>query len=659
MWGYQNYLKRENSEICQEQYKYIRKREEELTKNFDLSLVEHAAYLKENLSKSGFIGFAQEVEVLSAPKNLYTSKLFDVDLELNRLRNHKDGAYLVKRDCRLEGCIDEPDNEEILQVSEQIKEAIYLLESVEKQRQIPPTPSLLKEPKSAIALLVKQIANVRESLHENQTIQNSFSALNHISCIREFIVQLEQKRQILEENYKLFKNGADEFSSLSLGTAQGLLIEYTRQRDSLQAQMRELVFLRNQISRSDFEMSSLCGVMDDGVTRDIVNRASSIALQLKDENNRSVREQERLTEMLQTQKSFLSHYLLQTCDLKRLRVKLLDDKIASLQQQTSSLLEIEKQLLKNKLEELNMNMSDLPEKWRRESLLLLKKELGAAMIEGISQLGEMKSLSQHMFQVHSRPLDQAFPPIRPQSQKMVLISFVFAVLASICCYFFIFCKALFKGLPASDENLKMSGFPVSGKLSKYCHTHLAEMQDGDLETLRRIAQFLSTTKKEMEAVVAVCIGGKYPDYSLSLAELLAMRGLRILVIQCMFDQVTRPEEIPGLWQYMHGQETDLPLRRHLTYDVLPSGGASRHGSEIIGSSKFYNLLAHVKKEYDVILIFSSADAATAEGYSMLKAADAAIITVQQENKAELAMYSDWTQLNKANSITFVYAEEFS
>ena len=55
------------------------------------------------------------------------------------------------------------------------------------------------------------------------------------------------------------------------------------------------------------------------------------------------------------------------------------------------------------------------------------------------------------------------------------------------------------------------------------------MKETDLETLRHVAEFLCYHLKSSEALIAVCIGGKYPDYSKGLAEMLSMRGLKVLV----------------------------------------------------------------------------------------------------------------------------------
>ena len=344
MKSYQTYLKRENDETCQAQLTYLCQRQQELTQYYDEALVDHMEYLKDNLNKNGCVGVAQEIEILSQPKNIYMSRLFDVDLELRRLSSRS----LQKKQ-------EEPIyySLEVEEVGNQIREANLLLECVEKQEQIPPLPSLCKDPKSAVSQLMKQIS------------------LASIPWIRQLRNQLVQKQKILEENADL--QNVSDFSGIKLETAQELLSGYARERDNLQAHLRELVFLRDQIFQPDFEISSLGGVFHDSVTADLIQKAGAIALQLKDSDNRSEREQSRLQEALQTQKNFLSQYLLQTIELKKLKAKLLDDKIGSLRSTTSGLLQSEKELLAEKLTELNQNMGELPEKWRREALLEMRK----------------------------------------------------------------------------------------------------------------------------------------------------------------------------------------------------------------------------------------------------------------------------------------------
>ena len=596
MGSYQNFLKKENDDVCKNQLQYLQQRQEELTTYYDKALSEHSAYLNENLSNNGFIGFAQEIETLSVPKNFYTSKLFNVDLELKRLCDSKD---FNRQQCALE---------------QTKKKETFLSPQQRKEAQ----------------------GQVENGAYEFLTLETALKSDNP---------QMEQS--VREASLPL----QGEFSGLSPDIAQGLLVEYTRQRDALQAQVRELIFLREQLERPDFEMSSLGGIIDDPVTKDIGNKASVIALQLKDENNRSIREQERLMEALKTQKSFLSHYLLQTTELKTLRVKLLKDKIHSLQMATLSLLQTEKDLLKNKLKDLNRKMGDLPEKWRRESLLMLKKEMGAMMLEGVSQLVETKSLGQHTFQISSRPLDKAIPSLKPKSPRILGLVFFSALLSAGICYFFIFAKALFQGLPASDAILKLAAFPVSGKVSPFCNADLSQVGQKDLETLRHLVEFLGSGNS-----TALCIKGKYADITSPLAELLSIRGKKVIVVQCG-GQILRSDEIPGLWQYLQEQTEEIPTRRHLNYDYLPIGSTSAHIPEILCSSKFEALLSKLQNLYDVVLLCSHAEPAKIQALSLLKLTNTAIVTHQMESKEDLEAYNTWAEQKEGRRVTFVFAQE--
>lgn len=712
MKSYQKYLKKENDETCEQQLAYLRRREEELTSHYDKALIDHVGYLKDNLRENGFVGVAQEIEILSQPRNLYTSKLFDVDLELQRLHtetdlfmfsvetendehlnqlNHvfkkskkidekkaeetalfsKEKKMIANRleTCdldqkRTEGLLTKSDFKaefipplliEIQETDQQLHEAAVLIQCLEKKEKIPSFSSLQKDPKSPVSSLVKQIEDSSANFENSET---------SLLCLREFVNHLAQKRKILEENLTLQKQQSDDFAGLNLRTAQELLAEYTRQRDNLQAQVRELVFLREQLFYPDFEMSSLGGVFNDSITADIIQKASALSLQIKDDSNRSDREQARLQDSLKTQKNFLSQYLFQTIELKKLRSKLLSDKICSLSQTTASLLRYEKKLLTEKLQELNLKMGDLPEKWHRESLLMLKKELGAMMLQGISQLAEAKNLGQHTFQASSKPLDLASPPTRINPPKMIVVSLLSSVFAALGFYGFVFSRNLMKGFPVSVENLKISGFPIGGSLSRYCNAGFSQLCAEDLETLRRLAEFLVSHSKKsnassaipLEGSVAACIGGNYPNYVLSLAEILAMRGLKVLYVNCAFDQV-HAENMPGLYQYLDNPSMDIPFRRHLTFDLLPSGGMTRHATELIGSAKFWNFLSQMKQKYDIVLLYSSAGAKVAEGHAFLHVSDSIIVTVQQEKKDELLPYVDWAKRKEANCATFVYMNE--
>lgn len=446
--------------------------------------------------------------------------------------------------------------------------------------------------------------------------------------------------------------GEIDFVGLDLHSAKQFWTEYTSKRDACQAQLRELVFLRERLNDPEYELSSTGAVYSDGVTNELLHKASAIALQLEDDQNRSQRDQQRLMEALQTQKKFLSQHLLQTIELTKLRSRLLEDKIEGLRQATISLLHTEKDLLDEKLDEINDKMKGIPEKWRRENLLLLKRELGMRMIEGMTQLAESKNISQHLYQVSSKTLDAATPPLKPKSFSIGLLLLLAGLAGSGGAYAFYFCKMLVNGVPVSVQQLKALGFPIAGALSRYCQTQLPEICEEDLETLRNLSDGILSCQIPNQCVAV--IGGRHPDFTRPLAELIAMQGVKVAVVHFVFDALVRPDDRPGLWQYLNGEITDIPLRPNGSYDFISSGGTSRYSVEWLSSPKFLEMIRFLKERYAVVLVYSSANPTKAEGRALLKIADTAIVSVQQETKEDLAVYCDWTENQAKARASFVY-----
>ena len=245
------------------------------------------------------------------------------------------------------------------------------------------------------------------------------------------------------------------------------------------------------------------------------------------------------------------------------------------------------------------------------------------------------NLHRHIFQVNSRPLDIAYPPKSPDAQKAVIVSFFVAALASAFYYFLILSRQMLRGFPVTEENLKIAGFPVSGALS---------LQGENLETMRHAAEFLlSLSKKNM---ACACIGGNDPS---SLAEILTLRGYRVLIIDCLFERV----DSPGLWTYLENREGQLPIRQEQKWDRLSSGIATRHSAELIGSQAFSRFLSEIKQKYDVVLLYSAAKASSSEARSFFSVCDAFVVTVQQETKEELLPYLK----EKPDCCTFIPLKE--
>ena len=192
------------------------------------------------------------------------------------------------------------------------------------------------------------------------------------------------------EDLELKRKGHRDFSGLSLESCRQLLGDWTTERDRIHAQLREMIFLRDHLILPEFELSSMGTVFTDSITNDLLKETSKIALQLKDGNNRTSRDYERMQDTLSQHKQFLAQHLFETIELLKLRGRLLGEKIGGLRTATLRLLRSEKNLLMQKVEGFQEKMQGLPEKWRKENQLSLKKELGMRMVEGMSQLSELR-----------------------------------------------------------------------------------------------------------------------------------------------------------------------------------------------------------------------------------------------------------------------------
>ncbi len=345
MAAYKICLEEDNEQVAAAQLAYLEKRQTELVRSLDLLLDEHTLYLRQNLGEEGFISLAQQVEILSAPKQEYTSRLFDIDLKLQR----------------------------------------------ERER-IP---------------LQTDLARFETRLLD---------------------LDLAEKKQPPE----VFQ----EIQTEDLGVTEGLLLDYRRQLDGIQAEQQQLLFIRDQIQKPEFELSCLSEVLKDSVSQSMVARASEIALSLHDETNRTQKDLDRLRESLATQKTFICHHVKQTLALNQIKAKLTQEKIAQLQNTAVGLLKNEKKLVEEKLSDIRRRYKNLPEKWRLENQFKLQTELTKSVMQGITQLVESKYVDLHMHQIASKPLDQAYPPLEPRAPNLLLYALVSACLSAFCTYLF-------------------------------------------------------------------------------------------------------------------------------------------------------------------------------------------------------------------------------
>ncbi len=565
MAQFQEFLLEEHEEFAKAQVNYLDQRQQFLSDEFNKSLESHADYLAQDLSQNGFLGISQELEMLAIPQENYTSKLFDLDLELKHW------------------------------------------EELEEGRQ-------------------DFLADQKEAQYQKKLVALNFAEHPFLSM-----------EKIASKDKARFEA---QFLGIDLKRLQELYAEYSAEREKIQAQIDDSKYIQKQMFLPQFEISSLSNLLKDPVSVDMITRASNLSLELHNENNRSPKEQERIKEALDVEKKFIFHYLSQTIQHLKIKLDLIEEKMAFLQNKATQLIQNEKKLVHDRLSDLHFQMKDFPKRWLLENQLKMKRDLTLKIIEGMTKLTESKVVNHHLFQVESKPLDSAFAPLLPKAPFLFLFSVLGGLMAGFGVYFTHFVKKFFSGFPLVVEWLAEKNLHFSG--------HLKNVKRNDLETLRNISGFITFNHKK----VLLMTGGHYSHCCENLAELLSHQGVKTLIMQTTFHEADEPS---GLLQYLTGEkETIFPFKKS-THDYLPAGGYTHLGAELFNHPKFARLLSELKKQYDCILLLNSAKSKSAEVTSLLQHADGLIAIVQDEPPKEIKCFIEWEKNKKERSLTFVKA----
>lgn len=450
------------------------------------------------------------------------------------------------------------------------------------------------------------------------------SRIANASYLSSVFASLAARQKALREASAEF----EDFSGMTLPACQELFRTYSHQLDDLQAQMKQVIFFQDHLQEPHFELSTLSNVLTDSVTQKLVQTSTEIEGQLCDTINHSEREHSRLKETLATQKRFLKTHLTQTLELGKIRTQLLQEKLHSLHRVMHHLLQKEKGVLEQKIEELKSRLKSVPELWHLDKRLKFRAELTKGMMEGLTQITESKNLAQHLYQVESRPLDPALVPDAPLPPRIVLKSAAAGASTAFILSLFFLIQAFFKGLPASLATLRLMGARTAGVLPS-------------LETLREIATFVRLQKPP--SVISV-LGEKSLEACFQLAKLLSFQHHKIIFIDCHHSDHSN-----GLWQYLQNPAAALSLEHHPDYNFLPAGPTNPFNMELLASSRFQELLAQLKNHYDFIFLFKQSSLASQEAVQLLQIADCAIVVTFEESVATLMPYLEKERATFAES----------
>jgi tyrosine-protein kinase Etk/Wzc len=720
---YQEYIRQEQKRISKEQIAYLEKRQLEMGHKLRSMMTDHANNMTTDISKSGFLNSFRAIEFYSASQSMYQQKLYDIELAINRLNKAQEEGYAfydvhgdpgiinqalaeirslkqqsdtldiaLKNTLAKEGdSFQETFTEQLLDL-ENVKccyaEANLLLKALEDRKtKLPPTEKLLNDPKYAVKawqekLLVAQNnidnafsteeAGSRKS--ELKDVQNNF-----LAYLKNLIHLLNVQEKIIQERLAFQQSPHQEFQGVDLVTSRELYLTYNRSLNEVQTNIRQFDFMIEQLKKPDFEVSSLSSIQNDSVTNEMVAKASQIVQMIKDQNNRSLKEIERLKEQLIVQKEFLNQHLNQALLLQKLKEQLIKEKITSLQSVTLDLLRQQISILEKHMQEyitmrlkdlqqetslieqhqdvLRTEMKDLPLKWMEERLIDQQLLINQKMVEEITSLVESKNLSSNLEILQSYPQDFAVPPIHPKSPRSLLFAAFGAFAGAFITFtFFIVRSALF-GIRVSEANLKANQLHVSGFITQQANLEDEPvLLDQDLDTLRRLIAYMTSGPEKQGGQTLLLLNGAGVDYSRHLVELLAKRGLKVLLMPIAFKTPDK-NGLSGMIQYLEGS-VEMPLiSPEGDYDCVYEGGVSRFAVELIDSPRFKKLIKQLSTTYDWIVVSSDVMPASGQADALIKLFDHAAVNLTHENINELKAYMPFKYDQDAKKkVSFIFSQ---
>jgi uncharacterized protein involved in exopolysaccharide biosynthesis len=583
---YEKYLIDENKIVIGAQLSYLNQRRDELSSKLDQDIQDHAKVLQSNLQTYGFLGIKDEVELLLEPLQAQKVRLDEVEIELRQMNQRIAQAALDTRLSKHQPQLIERYSKILAQQWSSAKE---LLSRAQKREKI--TDNFIEELTPAV-----------EEFNKALEMTEVEPAFKFETLVREFMSHLQHREASLRESNQWIQAVQGELSGMSLDAARKQFNQYSTQFDALHAELKQVMFMRDHLFDPHFEIGTLSNVLGDSVTQQMIQKSSQLETQLHDTLHQSARDHQRLKATLAIHKRFLESHLEQILQLGKTRIDLIKEKLSSLYGVIKTLLLQEQETLQLKINEHKEAMHSLPELWVHENRLKFKSELTKGMMEGLVHIAESKNLAHHLYQVESRPLDKARPPlsfVRPLLAVKTALAFFLGALVLIV---LIVIQALIRGFPLSLATLKELGAHTSGVLSLKSPLSLQSASDCDRETLRRVASEL--LNEQGSGIVAI-IGEKQTLFFPALTELLKKQGKTSCVIDCSFGKILPAYDKPGLFQILNGITSQAEaLCCYASYDFIPTGASSSDSVELLKSTVFSHLVLELKGHYNFIFLLS-------------------------------------------------------
>lgn len=705
MFCYQDYLKDNHDQMADKQLDYLHTRRTQLSSNLDELMQFYADSITEGISNSGFFDTSREMEFLGERQHDYKHDLIANELEIKRLKEvQTNNVVYYSRFAKAGGDADvingiihsirdlkqQRDSLEIELQKKSLAHGYLPLQTFDQQL------ADLQEVQSHLADLRDLIQRFKNGELPNQEakifanprflIKEWFERLQKTQDdvakgdwetknegFNVYLTNLERlfsvHEKILQERLTHQQNPSQDYQGISLQLATQLYLDYSAQIIQMEATIRQNLFFIKQMQEDNFEITSLSAGLEDAISQDIIRKAADLILKLRDEDNQTSKEQERLKKDLQLQRTFLTMHLEQMIQLMELNKELIDEKVYALQTVSVELihqqislkennlqeyiharldnLRQERELIKRHLKSIHEEMAIIPKKWVAEQRIEQEVEVNQLIVEEIAKMVESKNITHNLELIQSAPVDLALPPVHPMNPKILLFSIMGFLFGGLMGSSFVLGKALRYGLPISAENLRNLGFHVSGALNPSLdRLQTQALLDSDLETLRRIQGFMTQSP-------VLLIEGNGPAYAKALAQLLSKRGDKVLILDLDFTK--SKVQTNGLLQYLQGEIERPFVKQSLEGDLILAGGNTRFSLEFLNSARFDNLLNQLKSEYDWILAATKVNPQSAEAENLMDHFPVVVITLTDEMVNQIDVFEQMKSKHPQQLLTFVIA----
>lgn len=704
---YKEYLQNNHDSQANFQLNYLYKRQNE-SENILADLMNKYAFsMSQDFSSMGFADSKKEMEFLASRQHIFKDKLHSNELEIKRLQNIQTGRcvyydrYAPEGDSQIinrvleemrdlkqqrdsleltlrENVFLEPQEldtvfqqhiQDLLQLQAYQKEIDKIIEDYSQQRPLDQDLTLFKDPR----FLVKTWYEKLSAFNKNDEKKPNTSFIDYLGNLkRHFHVH----EKILQQRLTHQQNKAKEFQGITFETTKELYFDYSKRVDVLESAIRHYTFLIQQIEDPSFEISSLSSILEDPVSREIIQQSGQLELALKDQNNRSYKEHDRLKDELQLKKNFLLLHLKQMIQLSNINQQIYKEKIYALQSfmlelihQRISLLEKnladyidtrlenlkqEQKVVQQHMAELYQEMARLPEKWVSEQLIQQRVEMNQLIVEEIAKLVESRNIAHNLELIQSAPIDIADTSIHPQRSRFFLYSILGAFIGALFSVGFVISRALIRGLPASKNNLELNHQHVAGLINSNINA-LQDLRDQDLDTLRRLRTFFMESKNSLNKKSLLLIEGNGLDYSKELAQLFIKEGCKILILDVGFNKPLIFKE-PGLLDYLE-EKTEFPTIHSDPKGDFIEGGIMRFSSELLMTRRFRELIHNLEEKYDWIIAKTEAMPCSVQAQSLLALFSIISVTLDQETLEDLEPYIQAVN-QQGKKISFVFTNPY-